>query len=218
MPPQRVRMPDHRDMLESAERHLGAACPHMRELIQRLGPCRLQLQPDGFQMLVRSITSQQISSHAARSILRRLLAGLEPHDLAPDAVRKFGMEGLRGCGYSARKASYVLGIATAVTDGVLDFEELGSLADEEVVERLTRLRGVGEWTAHMFLIFSLGRPDVFPHGDLGVRSALRNFHGLEELPDKSQAIRLAVPWRPFASIASWYCWRSLDAPAVAGTA
>ena len=189
----------------------------MRELIPRLGPCGLQLQPDGFQMLVRSITSQQISSHAARAIMRRLQAGLEPHGLVPDAVRELGTDGLRGCGYSARKASYVLGIATAVTDGDLDFKELTALGDEEVVERLTRLRGVGEWTGHMFLIFSLGRPDVLPHGDHGVRSALRNFHGLAELPDKSQATELAAPWRPFASIASWYCWRSLDAPAVAGT-
>ena len=211
-------MPNHREMLESAESHLLAACPHMRELIPRLGPCRLQLQPDGFQMLVRSITSQQISSHAARSIMRRLQAGLEPSEIVPDAVREFGMEGLRGCGYSARKASYVLGIATAVTDGAMDFKELGTLGDDDVVERLTRLRGVGEWTAHMYLIFSLGRPDVLPHGDHGVRSALRNFHGLEELPDKSRATELAAPWRPFASIASWYCWRSLDAPAVAGTA
>lgn len=211
-------MSNHRDMLESAERHLLEACPHMRELIPRLGPCSLQLQPDGFQMLVRSITSQQISSYAARSIMRRLQAGLEPHEFVPDAVREFGMEGLRGCGYSARKASYVLGIATAVTGGDLDFKEFGTIEDEQVVERLTRLRGVGEWTAHMFLIFSLGRPDVLPHGDHGVRSALRNFHGLGELPDKAQATELAAPWRPFASIASWYCWRSLDAPAVAGTA
>ena len=211
-------MPTHASMLVQAERHLREACPHMREIIARLGPCTLELQTDGFQMLVRSITSQQISSSAARSILRRLQERVDPEGITPSAVRACGTDGMRACGYSARKASYILGIADAVAAGELGLDAIRDLSDEDVVKRLTCLRGVGEWTAHMFLIFSLGRPDVLPHGDLGVRSALRALHGLEGLPSKQQAIDLARPWRPFASIASWYCWRTLDAQAVGETA
>ncbi len=95
-------------------------------------------------------------------------------------------------------------------DGNLDFDALATRPDDEIVERLTKLRGIGIWTAQMYLIFCLGRPDVLPYDDLGVRQALRNFHGLAELPRKPEAIELAAPWRPYASVASWYCWRSID--------
>ena len=117
----------------------------MREIIARLGPCTLELQPDGFQMLVRSITSQQISSSAARSILRRLQERVDPEGITPSAVRACGTDGMRACGYSARKASYILGIADAVAAGELGLMQSGDLSDEDVVKRLTCLRGVGEW-------------------------------------------------------------------------
>ncbi len=190
----------------------------MREAVCRVGPCSLQLEPDGFRMLVRSITSQQISTAAARTIAGRLRARTGPDGLEPQAVREIGVDGLRSCGYSGRKASYLLGIADVILEGSLDLPKLHALSDEQVVERLVKLRGVGEWTAHMYLIFSMGRPDVFPHGDLGVRNALRRFHSLEALPAKREAIELAKPWRPFASVASWYCWRTLDVDGVAGNA
>ena len=198
------------ETLRRADRHLEAACPHMRELVRRAGPCGLQLQPDGFQMLVRSITSQQISGAAARAIGRRLQERLGTAGLHPESVRACGEDGLRGAGYSARKASYVLGLAGAVMEGDLDLPGLRALGDDEVIRRLTALRGVGAWTAKMFLIFSLGRPDVLPYEDLGVRQALRGFHGLPGLPGPREATELARPWRPYASAASWYCWRSLD--------
>lgn len=208
-------MTEFNRMLRRADRHLAEACPHMRDLVRRAGPCALQTQPDGFQMLVRSITAQQISSMAARAIGRRLRERIEPSALTPESVIAFGEEALRSVGYSARKASYVLGLATAVVEGGVNLNAVAKLDDREVINRLTNLRGIGVWTAKMFLIFSLGRPDVLPHEDLGVRQALRNFHGLDELPNRLEATALARPWRPYASVASWYCWRSLD-PKVAG--
>ena len=205
-------------MLGRAERHLQAACPHMRRLIRRLGPCSLRLERDGFWMLVRSITSQQISSLAARAILRRLEQRITPSELCAEAVRDCGEDALRAAGYSQRKASYLLGLADAVLRGDLDLGATDSRSDDEVIEQLTRLKGIGVWTSQMFLIFSLGRPDVLPYDDLGVRQALRNFHGLQQLPGRREVVELAKPWRPYASIASWYCWRSLDAQAVAESA
>lgn len=198
------------EMLDRADRHLAERCPHMRELVRRAGRCALETQPDGFQMLVRSITAQQISGKAARAIGRRLRDRIEPASLTAESVVACGEEGLRSAGYSARKASYVLGLASAVLERRIDLDAMGELDDDQVIARLTALRGIGVWTAKMFLIFSLGRPDVLPHEDLGVRQAMRNFHDLDELPDSRQAIELARPWRPYASVASWYCWRSLD--------
>ena len=198
------------EMLDRADRHLAEACPHMRQLVRRAGPCGLQTQPDGFQMLVRSITAQQISGNAARAIGRRLRDRIAPSALNAESVMACGEEGLRGSGYSARKASYVIGLASAVLEGRIDLDAMRDLDDDQVIARLTALRGIGVWTAKMFLIFSLGRPDVLPYEDLGVRQALRNFHDLDELPDRREAIELARPWRPYASVASWYCWRSLD--------
>ena len=198
------------EMLDRADRHLAQACPHMRELVRRAGPCGLQTQPDGFHMLVRSITAQQISGKAARAIGRRLRERIEPASLNAQSVMACGEEGVRSAGYSARKASYVLGLASAVLEKRIDLDGMSELDDDQVIQRLTALRGIGVWTAKMFLIFSLGRPDVLPYEDLGVRQALRNFHDLDELPGSREAVELAQPWRPYASVASWYCWRSLD--------
>ena len=197
-------------MLAKADEHLAQACPHMARLVSQHGPCALKLRPEPFQMLVRSITAQQISGAAARSIMRRLEAAVEPAAITPAAVFGCGEETLRSVGYSARKATYLLGLAREVLDGSLDFDQLAAKSDDEIVERLSELRGIGVWTAQMYLIFCLGRPDVFPYDDLGVRQALRNFHRLEDLPRKREAIELAAPWRPYASVASWYCWRSID--------
>ncbi|MDE0108123.1 MAG: DNA-3-methyladenine glycosylase [Bryobacterales bacterium] len=198
------------EVLAKADEHLARACPHMARLVREHGPCALQLHPEPFQMLVRSISAQQISGAAARSIIRRLEGTIKPARITPAAVADCGEESLRRAGYSARKASYLLGLAREVLDGSLDFDSLATRPDDEIVERLTKLRGIGVWTAQMYLIFCLGRPDVLPYDDLGVRQALKNFHGLEELPRKREAIELAVPWRPYASVASWYCWRSID--------
>lgn len=204
-------MSRYSEMLSEAERHLQSACPHMRRLIEELGPCRLQTSPDGFEMLVRSITSQQLSGTASKAILQRLLSAVAPDALTPESVGACGEIGLRSAGYSARKASYLLGLCSEMLEGGLDLRAMSGMSDDEVIRRLTVVRGIGEWTAHMFLIFALGRPDVLPYGDLGIRQSLKQFHGLDKLPGKRQSIELTRCWRPYATVASWYCWRSIDA-------
>jgi DNA-3-methyladenine glycosylase II len=194
--------------IQKARRHLRAADPVMKAVIDDVGPFTLRLERDRFHMLVRSIISQQISTSAARSIRRRL------QELAPDmkaaTIAQFTVDQLRSVGLSPQKASYIADLAHKVNDGTVELRQIGRLSDERVVEQLTLVRGIGRWTAQMFLIFSLGRLDVFPHDDLGVRTAIRNHYGLDDLPDKQAAIAIATPWRPYASVASWYCWRSLD--------
>lgn len=179
-------------------------------MIDDVGPCSLKPQRDRFAMLARSIISQQISTGAARSIRQRLetLAGDE--GITAARLLELSPEQLRTAGVSAQKASYLLSLAAHVNDGTVTLRQIGRYPDEKVIEQLTTVKGIGVWTAQMFLIFSLGRPDVFPHGDLGVRSAIRNRYGLDDLPDKATSVAIAEKWRPFASVASWYCWRSLD--------
>jgi DNA-3-methyladenine glycosylase II len=192
--------------IHKARRHLRAADPVMRAVIDAVGPFMLRLERDRFAMLVRSIISQQISTSAARSIRRRL------QELAPDmnAIAQLTIDELRSVGLSPQKASYIADLARKVNDGTVKLRQIGRLSDERVVEQLTQVRGIGRWTAQMFLIFSLGRLDVFPHDDLGVRTAIRDRYGLADLPDKQTAHAVAAPWHPYASVASWYCWRTLD--------
>ena len=196
--------------IQTACRHLRAADPVMKVIIDAVGPYTLRFERDRFAMLVRSIVSQQISTSAARAIRRRLQELAGPQGLTAQNLARFGMEQLRSVGLSPQKASYVADLASKVNDGTVDLRRIGRLSDEDVVETLTQVKGIGRWTAQMFLIFSLGRPDVFPHDDLGVRTAIRDRYGLEELPDKETSQAIAAPWRPYASVASWYCWRSLD--------
>ncbi len=200
-------------MLQCAEDYLQESCPHMRQAISQLGPCRLRQEKDRFLMLARSITSQQISSAAARAIIKRLQEQSTNGKVTAEAVRDLGEDALRAVGYSRQKASYLLDLSAGVLDHSLNLNNIGRLDDEEVIAQLTRIRGIGVWTAQMFLIFALGRMDVLPWDDLGVRQAIRKFHGLSEMPGKKQMSELAAPWRPYASIASWYCWRSIDTPA-----
>jgi DNA-3-methyladenine glycosylase II len=194
--------------IQKARRHLRAADPVMRAAIDAVGAFTLRLEHDRFGMLVRSIISQQISTSAARSIRKRL------QELAPDmtaaTIAQFTVDQLRSVGLSPQKASYVADLAHKVIDGTVDLRQIGRLSDERIIEQLTLVRGIGRWTAQMFLIFSLGRLDVFPHDDLGVRVAIRDRYGLADLPDKQTAVAIATPWRPYASVASWYCWRTLD--------
>jgi DNA-3-methyladenine glycosylase II len=196
--------------IRKARRHLRAADPVMKAVIDVVGPFTLRCDPDRFDILIRSIISQQISMSAARSIRRRLQELAGPEGLDAANVAKFSVEQLRSVGLSPQKASYVADLAHKVNDRTVDLRQIGRLSDERVIERLTQVRGIGRWTAQMFLIFSLGRLDVFPHDDLGVRTAIRNRYGLGDLPDKQTALAIATRWRPYASVASWYCWRTLE--------
>jgi DNA-3-methyladenine glycosylase II len=184
----------------------------MQTVIRRVGPFALRLRRDRFQTLVRAILAQQISGHAATAIRKRLEALVAPQSLSPENLAVLSAEQLRAVGISAQKGKYLLSLATKVRDGDLRLHAIGRLRDDAVIEQLIQVQGIGVWTAQMFLIFSLGRPDVLPCDDLGIRQAIRKLYGLSELPDKATSQRIAQPWRPYASIASWYCWRSLELP------
>jgi DNA-3-methyladenine glycosylase II len=196
--------------IQQALRHLRRQDPVMREVIRRAGPFTLRLHRNRFRALVFSILGQQISGKAAASIRARLVDYLRPQPISAQSIARFSAQELRSVGLSSQKAGYLLDLAERVANGSLRLAGLGRMPDEKVIAALTEVKGIGIWTAQMFLIFSLGRLDVFPHDDLGVRVALRNLYGLDELPNKEVSHRIATPWRPYASVASWYCWRSLE--------
>ena len=179
--------------IRKARRHLRAADPVMKAIIEAVGPFTLRLERDRFGMLVRSIISQQISTGAARSIRGRLQELAGPEGLNPANLARFTGDQLRSVGLSPQKASYLADLAGKVNNGTVELRQIGRLPDERVVEQLTQVKGIGRWTAQMFLIFSLGRLDVFPHDDLGVRMAIRNRYRLADLPDKATAFAIAGP-------------------------
>jgi DNA-3-methyladenine glycosylase II len=196
--------------IRRALRHIQSADPVMRNLMKKAGPFTLKPRRDRFHTLVGSIISQQISGKAADSIRTRLQQRVAPDRISAESLLRLTPDELRKVGVSPQKAKYLLDLAERVANGNLRLDKLSRLKDEEVIESLIQVKGIGVWTAQMFLIFSLGRLDVFPHDDLGVRVALRNLYGLNDLPDKHISHRIATPWRPYASVATWYCWRSLD--------
>jgi DNA-3-methyladenine glycosylase II len=182
----------------------------MREVIRRAGAFKMRRHRNRFRALVFSILAQQISGKAAAAIRARLVDYLKPRQISAQSISGLTPEELRRVGLSTQKASYLLDLAKRVSNGELRLDRVSRMDDEEVIAALTQVKGIGLWTAQMFLIFALGRLDVFPHDDLGVRMAIRNLYGLKELPDRELSRRIAMPWRPYASIAVWYCWRSLE--------
>jgi DNA-3-methyladenine glycosylase II len=190
--------------------HLRASDPVLRRVIDRVGPFQIRLERDRFRALVRSIVWQQISGRAASAIYERLLKTLAARELPLEHLDQLAPHELRAAGLSAQKMSYLLDLATKTSTGQVQLQTLGRLTDEAVVERLCQIKGIGIWTAQMFLIFSLGRLNVFPFGDLGVRGALRNLYGLDDLPDRGTSEQLARRWQPYCTLGSWYCWRSLE--------
>jgi DNA-3-methyladenine glycosylase II len=205
----RARKP--REPWAEAIAHLRRMDPYCAAVIDRVGPCRLEPRPDRFGTLVRAIIGQQISTKAAAAIDRRLRAlGGEPHD--PKALLNLGEEALRGAGISGVKARYILNLSEAVADGRVPLHEFDAWDDDAIIARLTSVKGIGRWTAEMFLIFALNRPDVLPASDLGVRVALRDLHGLPELPKPSECAALAEHLRPYRTIMMWYFWRNSDGP------
>ena len=183
--------------------HLSRRCPRMGELIARLGPLQRPIRPDPFQALVTSVLSQQISSKGAATVCARFhaLAG----DVTPERVAALSVESLQSCGTSMRKAEYIKGIAEAALNGDIDFAALADLPDEEVVRRLSALRGVGVWTAEMLLIFSLCRPDVVSRLDLGIRKGMMSLYGKKTLSPRQFAL-YRKRYAPFGAGASLYLW------------
>jgi DNA-3-methyladenine glycosylase II len=191
-----------------AHRHLSRRDPRLKALIARVGPCTLTPRRDAFRVLCSSIVSQQISTKAAASISRRVRAlcgrpGIRPHTLA-----EVSDDQLRTAGLSRSKLLSVRSLQQFFLDNHGITRRLKRMPDEEVIETLIPIRGVGVWTAQMFLIFCMGRPDVLPTADYGVQAGVRDVLGLPELPKAKALEELAEPWRPHRTAASWYFWRS----------
>lgn len=200
-------------------RHLRAADPVMRGLIDALGHLGLAERrrgrpADAYGALLRSIVGQQLSTKAARSIYERLAGLFGGRAPTPAELLEADRQALRDVGLSWRKVDYLRDLAGRVEDGGLELHRLAELPDEEVTAELTRVKGLGPWTADMFMIFHLGRPDVLAVGDLGTRSAVRRAYGLDEMPEPDELRRIAEPWRPHRSLACLYLWRYLDAEPV----
>jgi DNA-3-methyladenine glycosylase II len=176
-----------------------------------IGPCTLQQNTDRFRVLVQSIISQQISTKAAASIRSRLMEMLGPGGLTPAQILRARDSKLRAAGLSASKARYLRDLAKKVHQQIVLLDTLHGFTDEEIIDHLIPVKGIGRWTAQMFLIFSLGRLDVLPVDDLGLRVSVQRQYGLAEPPGRALLAELAEPWRPYRTIATWYFWRSLGA-------
>jgi DNA-3-methyladenine glycosylase II len=195
--------------------HLRDSDPVMAGLVERIGDptevaARRDRPADAYGALVRAIVGQQLSTVAARTIFGRLTALFGGRTPTPRELLDADPENLRGVGLSRAKVAYLRDLAEHVEDGELDLERLAELPDERVTEQLTAIKGLGRWTVDMFLLFHLGRPDVLAVGDLGIRRAVQEAYGLDELPDAGELERIAEPWRPHRSLACLYLWRSLD--------
>jgi DNA-3-methyladenine glycosylase II len=201
-------MSDEHPHYAKARRHLSRRDPILKALIGQVGPCTLQTHPDRFAVLVRSIVSQQISGKAAKSISTRLQDSLGRLGIHPRAIAKASEDTLRTAGLSGNKMRAIRDLATRVLDGSVDLVTIHERQDEDVIDHLLPVYGVGRWTAEMFLIFALGRLDVLPLADLGLRVGVQRQHGLEEVPAKERLIELAEVWRPYRTVATWYFWRS----------
>jgi DNA-3-methyladenine glycosylase II len=197
--------------MRKAISHLKNADPVMARLIGAVGPYKIVYREPDFTTLARSIVYQQVSGAAAATMISRLTAAAgRGGKLIPKKILELGAEGMRPCGISRQKASYLINLSEHTRSRAIEFGRLAELDNDEVIAQLTQVRGVGVWTAHMFLMFALQRHDVLPTGDLGVRNAIWKAYQLEAPPPPSEMERIALPWRPYASVASWYLWRSLD--------
>jgi DNA-3-methyladenine glycosylase II len=191
-----------------ARRHLSRSDPILKALIGKVGPCTLQTNPDRFGVLVRSIVSQQISGKAAHSISTRLHTSLGRLGIHPKAIAKASEDTLRAAGLSGNKMRAVRDLSNKVLEGTVVLDMIHEREDEDVIDHLLPVYGIGRWTAEMFLIFALGRLDILPLADLGLRVGVQRQHGLEEVPAKERLIELAEAWRPYRTVATWYFWRS----------
>lgn len=196
-------------LMRKAVEHLKASDPALGAVIQKVGPCRMTYTEPTLHNLTRSIVYQQLSGKVASVIFGRLTAHTgDPVRAA--AVVRLTDEQMRAIGLSRQKAAYVRDLAAREKE--IQFSRLHKLSDADVIERLTQVKGIGVWTAHMFLMFALRRPNVLPTLDLGIRMAIRNLYEMDGLPAPKQVETIAAPWHPWCSVASWYLWRSLDKP------
>lgn len=193
-----------------AVRHLKRVDAKLAAVIARIGTPQLGREPDAWRSLSSSIIGQQVSVHAARAIRNRFAALGASEFPTPQEVLSLSEETLRSAGLSRNKVLSICDLAAHVTENKIDPSRFDVMDDEDIIASLIPVRGIGRWTAEMFLIFSLGRPDVLAVDDLGLRNAMRKLYDLPEVPKPIPMREIAEPWRPFRSVASWYLWRSLD--------
>ena len=195
---------------EAARTRLLRADPVMRRIVERVGPFTLEVRGSPYQSLLRALLYQQLAGAAASAIERRFLALFGDRIPEPQGLLAKSPEELRAVGISRQKASYLHSLAEHAVAGQLRDGQLRRASDDEVIELVTEIKGVGRWTADMLLIFCLGRPDVLPTGDLGVQRAMMLAYRLESMPDAATMLEIAEPWRPYRSAGTWYLWRSAD--------
>jgi DNA-3-methyladenine glycosylase II len=197
--------------MRKAINHLKQADPVLAAIIEQVGAYKITYREPTFEALARAIVFQQLSTKAARTIYGRLEEAAGGR-ITPEAIQNLGLSEMRRAGLSKQKIGYIRDLAEHALSGKVDFARLPEMSDEEVIAALTDIKGVGVWTAHMFLIFALRRPNVLAVGDLGVRSAIKRHYQKRLLPKPIHVEKLAVSWHPYCSIACWYLWRSLELP------
>jgi DNA-3-methyladenine glycosylase II len=198
--------------MKNAILHLKRSDPVLAAIIGRVGEYGIRFREPDFETLVKSIVSQQLSGRVATVIFGRLSDAVGGK-MTPASILKLRPSRMRTLGLSGSKTAYIRDLARHTRDGSVVFEELAGLPDEEVIARLTKVKGIGVWTVHMFLIFALRRHNVLPTGDLGIRNAIRKAYALEEMPLPKDVEAMAAKWHPYCTVASWYLWRSLESEA-----
>ena len=192
-----------------AVHHLKKSDPVLGALIERIGPCRIQFGEPTFHALAESILYQQLNGKAAATIFDRFTAAAgDP--LTPKGILKLTDAEMRAIGLSRQKTSYLRDLSEKTDAGLLEFERMPQMTEEEVIAHLTQVKGIGVWTAHMFLMFTLRRPDILPTGDYGIQAAMKKHYKKRKWPKPAVIEKIAKPWAPYRSIACWYLWRSLD--------
>jgi len=202
----------NRNLIKKAEKHLSSADGILAEIIETHGTCTMQPALDNpLHALASSIVSQQLSVRAARAIKGRLFEIIGEEIFTPDQIiSKLSARKVRSAGLSRAKYKYIHELALAANRGRIDFGSMANSDDEGVIEKLTSFSGIGRWTAEMFLIFGLGRPDVLSTKDAGLRRGFKILYNLKEAPSEAEMISISEPWRPYRSVGSWYLWRVVD--------
>jgi DNA-3-methyladenine glycosylase II len=195
--------------MRHAVRHLKKADPILCAIIERIGPYRIEYDEPRFHSLAEAIVYQQLNGRAAFTIFKRL-TDLAGDPLTPEGILKLTEAQMRGVGLSKQKLSYLRDLAEKAHSGQVDFARLPDLPDDEVIKQLTQIKGIGVWTAHMFLMFALRRPNVLPTGDYGVQMAIRKHYRKRKLPKPKDMEKIAKSWEPYRSVACWYLWKSMD--------
>ena len=203
--------PDKVDYARKARIHLSKADPILARIIAEVGPVGIQPRRERFQALARAIIFQQLAGAAASAIYGRFV-GLFPgvEFPSPEQVLAKTDAELRAVGLSEKKALYIKDLAAHIRDRKLDFHKFPTMTDEEIIEHLIMVKGIGRWTAEMFLMFNLGRPDVMPADDLGVQNAIKRHYRMRQRPNRKRLLKHAERWRPYRTAAAWYLWRSLN--------